>query len=266
LKHADHRTLPVIAERFTIGHVLTHSWHAFVAGWRRFLPVAVVASIAVIIHAYLTGEDDMYASSSSFFIAVWVSSAIQSFAIAPITLGILDPGEARSESMLRLGYWTRALKIIVATVILQTAVYWPMAVSISFTATWTSVLIGYGVFALNAVAVGMLFSLFFPILLVERCSLWSSTRRSIRQMIPQVWRIAALTMLSWLIYVAGSTVVVLVAHSFGSSATDWLYYALWWPVTLVLVLVVNTVSAVTYRLLRIEREGPDPDQVAGVFE
>jgi len=251
LKHADHRTLPVIAERFTIGHVLTHSWHAFVAGWRRFLPVAVVASIAVIIHAYLTGEDDMYASSSSFFIAVWVSSAIQSFAIAPITLGILDPGEARSESMLRLGYWTRALKIIVATVILQTAVYWPMAVSISFTATWTSVLIGYGVFALNAVAVGTLFSLFFPIL---------------RQMIPQVWRIAALTMLSWLIYVAGSTVVVLVAHSFGSSATDWLYYALWWPVTLALVLVVNTVSAVTYRLLRIEREGPDPDQVAGVFE
>lgn len=261
-----HRTLPVIAERFTIGHVLVQSWRTFVAGWRRLLPIAVVVSTVAIIHAYLTGDDDMYASSSSFFIAVWVSSAIQSFAIAPITLGILDPGRAGLGTMLQLGYWTRALKIVVATVILQTAVYWPMAVTISLATTWTSAMIGYGVFALNAVAVCTLFSLIFPILLVERCSLWSGTRRSIRQIMPQVWRIAAITMLYWLIYVACSTAVVLIAHSFGTSATDWLYYALWWPVTLVLVLVVNTVSAVVYHLLRIEREGPDPNHVAGVFE
>jgi hypothetical protein len=77
---------------------------------------------------------------------------------------------------------------------------------------------------------------------------------------------AALCVLYWLVYFGGSAIVVLLVHSFGASGLGWTYNALFWPLWVVLVLAGNIVSAVAYRQLRLEREGPDPDHVAGVFE
>ncbi len=41
---------------------------------------------------------------------------------------------------------------------------------------------------------------------------------------------------------------------------------MWLPEAIVLVLVANINSAVAYRLLRLEREGPDSDHLARVFD
>lgn len=94
---SSHRILPIIAERFTIGRVLMQSWRAFVAGWRYYLPIAVVVSTVAVIHAQIAGDAYTYGSRWSFIFEMWISGAIQSFAIAPITLGILGPGDARSQ-------------------------------------------------------------------------------------------------------------------------------------------------------------------------
>jgi hypothetical protein len=256
--------LPAIAEPFTIGRVLVQSWRAFVAGWRRFMPIVVAISALAIFQSWLDRETDMYGSAWAILSAAWISSAIQSLTFAPTILGVLDP--ARSESMVEVGYWTRALKIVIATLVLQIAVCWPMAATIAFATTWESSFLGYGIFLFNAVAIGALFTVYFPVFLVERCSLWTSAHRGIRQVLPHIWRMAAISMLYWLIYLAAGTMVAMAAAAAGASETDWLYYAGWWPVQIFLLLAGNITSAVSYRLLRIEREGPDPAHVAGVFE
>jgi hypothetical protein len=268
----SHRTLPVIAERFTIGRVLMQSWHAFAASRSQCLPMTVAVSTASAIHMWWSGETEYYASTWSFFSSLWISSAILSFAIEPITLGILDANEWRHATMLEVRYWMRALKIAIANSVLAAAVYWPVAVTKWFLAegwfntTREYALIASGVLAVNAIFVGTLFYLFFPILLVERCSLWSSALRSVRRARPHIWRLAALTMLFWLFYFAVGAIVLLIAHSCGASEGDWIYSALWLPEAIVLVLVSNVTSAVAYRLLRLEREGPESNQLAAVFE
>jgi len=131
---------------------------------------------------------------------------------------------------------------------------------------WNTLLTGYLVFAVNAVVVGTLMKLFYPIFLVEQCSLWQSAIRGVRQVVPQFWRMTALCILYWLVYSGGIAIVVLLARSFGASMSSWNYNVLFWPLWIVLVLAGNIIAAVAYRLLRIEREGPDPDHVAGVFE
>jgi hypothetical protein len=263
---SSHRTLPVIAERFTIGRVLMQSWRAFVAGWRHYLRIAVVVSTVAVIHAKIAGDTDTYGSRWSFLFVMWTSGVIQSFAIAPITLGILGPGDARSHLAYSLHNWAATLKIAVTVCIQQTFIYWPMVLMLGDIPVWNTLLTGYLVFAVNAVAVGTLMKLFYPIFLVEQCSLWQSAIRGVRQVVPQFWRMAVLCMLYWLVYFGGSAVVVLLAHSLGGSMSGWNYNALFWPLWIVLVLAGNIVAAVAYRLLRIEREGPDPDHVAGVFE
>jgi hypothetical protein len=269
---SSHRTLPVIAERFTIGRVLVQSWHAFVAcGWR-CLPMTVAVSAATAIQEWCSGETEDYASTWSFISSLWISSAILSFAIEPITLGILGANEWSHATMLQIRYWIRGLKIAIANAVLTSMVYWPVAVTSGllakewFGATQEYALIASGVLAINAVVVGTLFYLYFPIFLVERCSLWSTALRSARQARPHIWRVAALTMLFWLFYFAVGAIVLLIAHSCGASEGDWIYSALWLPELIVLVLVANVTSAVTYRHLRLEREGPESNLLAAVFD
>ena len=269
---SSQRTLPIIAERFTIGRVLIQSWHAFAASRLQCLPMTIAVSIASAIQMWWSGETDDYASTWSFFSSLCVSSAILSFAIEPITLGILGANEWSHATMLQVRYWMRALKVAIANSVLASAVYWPIAVINWFRANeWLSATQEYapiasGVLAINAVVVGTLFYLFFPILLVERCSLWSSALRSVHQARPHIWRLAALTMLFWLFYFAIGAIVLLIARSCGASEDDWIYSALWLPQSIVLVLVANVTSAVAYRLLRAEREGPESSHLAAVFE
>jgi hypothetical protein len=263
---SSHPILPVIAERFTIGRVLVQSWRAFVAGWRYYLPIAVVVSTVAVIHAQIADGAYTYGSRWSFLFVMWTSGVIQSFAIAPITLGILGPGDARSHLAYSLHNWVATLKIALTVCIQQTLIYWPMVLMLGDVPVWNTLLTGYLVFAVNAVVVGTLMKLFYPIFLMEQCSLWQSAVRGIRQVVPQFWRMAALCVLYWLVYFGGSAVVVLLAHSFSASVSSWNYNALFWPLWIVLVLAGNIVAAVAYLLLRIEREGPDSDRVAGVFE
>lgn len=126
--------------------------------------------------------------------------------------------------------------------------------------------ISYLVVSINVVVIGTLTYVYFPILLVERCSVWSSATRSVRQVRPHLWRIAALTMIFWLAYLGGGTVVTIVVRSVDQSLADWAFDAVWGPLIVSLVVAGNVLSAVVYRLLRIEREGPDPGNVAALFE
>jgi hypothetical protein len=240
------------------------SWRAFAVAWRGLVLVAAATSAAVFLESSLDRETNMYESAWIFLYMAWISSAIQSLAFAPMALKVLDP--TRRESIASLDYWARAARIGAAAIILQTSACWPMAAAITFVTTQEQVLLGYGVFLINAVIVGALFYILVPVYLMERRTLWDSAHHCIRQIIPHIWRMMALSALYWLIYLAVGTLVALVASMIGVGETDWLYYALWWPIGTLLLLVGNVTSAVSYQLLRIEREGPDPLHVAGLFE
>ena len=257
---------PAIAERFTVGRVLVQAWHAFVAGWRWYLAVAVVVATMAVIHAQIGGDAHYYGSRWSFLSVMWISGAIQSLAIAPITLGILGPGDARSHATHALRNRLVTLKIALATCIQQTLIYWPLVLMVGETPVWDTVLTGYLVFTVNAVLFGTLMKLFFPVFLVEQCSLWQSAIRSVRQAVPHIWRLAVLCILYWLVYFGGTTMIVLLVHSFAASTSGWTYNVLFWPLWVVLILAGNVIAAAAYRLLRLEREGPDLNHIAGVFE
>ena len=164
------------------------------------------------------------------------------------------------------------MKIAISNAILTSVVYWPIAVTNGllakgwFDTTQEYALFAFGVLTVNAVVVGTSFYLYFPIFLIERCSLWSSALRSVRQARPHIWRLAALTMLFWLFYFAVGAIVLLIARLLGASEDDWIYSALWLAEAIVLVLVANVASAVAYRLIRLEREGPESSHLAAVFD
>lgn len=259
---------PVIAERFTIGRVLMQSWWAFLADRWRYLTIAIVVSAVSLAQTHLSREVDPHGTLGEFFYTLWITAAIMAFAIMPITLGIIEPGSGRTGMLEHVREWKRTLRIVFAACILNTAAYWPLAamIGLGLAAEEEYMAIGYLVLSINVAVIGTLTYVFYPIFLVERCSVWSSAIRSVRQVRPHFWRVAALTMIFWLAYIGGSTIAAIVTYSVDQSAAGWAYYAVWGPVVVTLILVGNVNSAVVYRLLRIEREGPDPDHIAGVFE
>ena len=258
---------PAIAERFTIGRVLAQSCHAFMAGWRWFLPISFIVSAASIVHAELASYANADAISSpwSYFLTLWISLAIQSLAIAPIVLRVLNPDEARLGTMLQFHYWTRTLKIVIATCIVQIAVYWPVVAMILRVASGPA-LIWFGLFAANIVAVGTILSLFYAVFLAEQRSLLHSALRSVRQVKPHAWQMAALVILYRLLEFGGGVAIARLLNLFDASIANWLDYALQCSFMAFLILTANIVSAVAYRLLRSEREGLEPKHVAVVFE
>jgi hypothetical protein len=265
---ASYRTLSGVAGRFTIGRVLVQSWLAFLADRWRYLGIAIVISAVSLAQTHLSGEVDPHCTFKESFYTLWTSAAIMSFAIAPITLGIIEPGGGRSGMLEHLRDWRRTLRVVFAACVLQTAAYWPLAamIELGLAGEEEYMAAGYLVLSINVVVIGTLAYLYYPILLAERCSVWSSAIRSVGQVRPHFWRVAALTMIFWLAYIGGSMIVVIATYSVDQSVADWAYYAIWSPLVVVLVLAGNVLPAVVYRLLRIEREGPDPEQVAGVFE
>lgn len=264
---ASQRTSPAIAERFTIGRVLVQSWRAFVADIWWFLSIVFIISAVLIVHVEIAGYADVDAISSPWwvFLTWWVSFAIQSLAIAPIVLCVLNPDEAHLRTMLHVNFWTRTLSIVIATCMLQIAIYWPIVAMISLPVPGFA-FIWYGLFAVNAIAVGTSFSLFYAVFLAEQCSLWQSALRSARQVKPHSWRMAALVILYCLLDFGGRAAIAPLVNLFDANLAYWLDYALQGCLMAFLILAANIVPAVAYRLLRIEREGLEPKHVAVLFE
>lgn len=257
---------PAVAERLTIGRVLVQSWHAFASNIRWLLPIALSVSGATVIHAKLTDDASPISSPSLYFLNLWISLAIQSVAVAPIVLRILNPNETHMGTMLQSRFWTSVLKIVIATCVLQIAVYWPALAMILLPGTASFPLIWYGLFVINVVAVSTIFSLFYSVFLSEQRSLWHSALYSVRQVKPQVWRMAALVILYGLLEFGGGVAITRLLNLLDPSIAIWLDYVLQWSLTAFLILAANVVSAVAYRLLRIEREGLEPKHLATVFE
>lgn len=264
---ASHRTLPDLSERFTIGRVLVQSWRAFAADHRWLLLIAAVVAAVAVLHAQLTGGTGPYGSRWSFLTNMWISGVIQSFAIAPITLGVLNRDGARSYLAHCLKDLPVTFEIALVVCVQLILMYWPLILMVGDPPLfWHTALAAYLVIIVNAVAFGTLTKLFYPILLVERCSLGACAMRSVRQAMPHIWRMAALCILYWIVYFGGCALLVLLVHSLGASASDWIYNALFWPLWAFLILAGNIIAAVAYRLLRQEREGPDLEHLAQVFE
>jgi hypothetical protein len=264
----SYHTLPGVAGRFTIGRALVQSWQAFLADPGRYLAVAIVTSAVSLVQAYLSREVDPQSTLREFFYALWISAAITSFAIAPITLGVLEPDGGRSGMLEHVREWKRTLRIVLAACILQSAAYWPLAavIELGVAAERDYMAASYLVLSINVVVIGTLTYPYYPILLVERCSVWGSAIRSVHQVRPHFWRVVALTTIFWVVYIGGSTIVAIVTYLVDHGVAGWAYYAIWGPFVVVLVIAGNVLPAVVYRLLRFEREGPDPGQVAKVFE
>ena len=205
---SSHRTLPVVAERFTIGRVLVQSWLAFLADRWGYLTIAIVVTVVSLAQTHLSSEVDPHGTVGGFFYTLWITAAIMSFATMPITLGIIEPGGGRVGMLEHVREWKRTLRIVFAACILNAVAYWPLAamIGLGLAAETDYMVFFYLLLSINVTIIGTLTYVFYPILLVERCSMWSSAIRSIRQVGPHFWRVAALTMIFWLAYIGGSTI------------------------------------------------------------
>lgn len=113
----------MLSERFTIGPVLALSWRAFLVDPWRYLAIAIVVAAASLDQSQLSGDSDPHGALGAFLITSCISAAIMSFAIAPITLGILEPDSGRSGLLDHVRAWKRTLRVIVASCILQVIAY-----------------------------------------------------------------------------------------------------------------------------------------------
>jgi hypothetical protein len=107
---SSHRTLPVTAERFTIGRVLMQSWRAFLTDRWWYLTVAIAVTAVSLVQTHLSRDVDPYGALDEFFYMLWISAAIMSFAVIPITLGITEPEAGRVGILRHVRAWQQTLR------------------------------------------------------------------------------------------------------------------------------------------------------------
>jgi hypothetical protein len=265
---ASHPASPAIAERFTIGRVLSLSWHAWIAcRWHLLFIVVPVAALRIIggsnLQASLTKS---LPSAWKAMIGVWISTGILAPAIACLAYAAVHHAAGQSMrpvDVLRAS-WPRIPVVIIAALIVQTMVRGPMFLipeskDIVF-------VVAYLAFAVYALAVAMVTFVLFPILMLERTSVAGALDRSIQLMSGHRWQIVALALLVWVML-----------SLLGYVHRTWIVP--WYPVlgeevvylvriarAFLTISISACVSAAAYYLLCIEKQGPSSGTIARVFD
>jgi hypothetical protein len=261
------RTSPAIAERVTIGRVLSLSWRAWIAcRWHLLFIVAPVAMLRAL------GEVYLYAAVSKSLphgwkevVGAWIFEGIQAPAIAFLAFAAVRwaAGQPIHLAGVLRASWNRMLVAVVVFLVVDTMLRGPAFLIpdtkdlASF--AWNLTYIAY------ALAVGLITFLLLPILMLERTSLAGALDRSIELISGHRWRIMALTLLTWV-------TLSLIGYAYRVSMAAW-------PIegidvvsfiriarSFLTISVAACIPAAAYYLLRNEKQGPSPGTIAQVFD
>jgi len=259
---------PAIAERVTIGRVLSLSWHAWIAcRWHLLLVVVPVSALRAV------GGYHLYAALPKLLppawkemIGVWITAGIHTPAIACLAFAVVRwaAGQSmRPVDVLRTS-WRRIPVVVIAALIVQTmdrgpALLIPESSDLVF-------VVGYLAFVAYALGLGMVTFLLLPILVVERTSVAGALDHSIDIMSGHRWRIVALTLLIWV----SLNLVTLVHFSWVRpwypALSEEIFFAGRFVRTFLVISITSCIPAAAYYLLRSEKQGSSPDAVARVFD
>jgi hypothetical protein len=265
---ASQLTSLAIAERFTIGRVLSLSWHAWLAcRWHLLLIVAPVAALRVMGGSTLLALlPKSVPSAWKEMIGVWTSAGILTPAIACLTCAAVRyaADQPLHPSGVLRASWRRIPVAVIAALIVQTMVRGPIfLISDSGTIVFA---VGYLAYAAYALAVATVTFLLVPVLMLERTSVAGALDRCIQLTSGHRWQIVALALLVWM-------ALSLVAYVYRAWIVPWypvlgdeVVYLVRISRTFFTISITSCLSAATYYLLRSEKQGPSPGMIARVFD
>ena len=259
---------PAIAERFTIGRVLSLSWHSWIAcRWHVLAIVVPVAALRAIGGSYLYGAlPKSLPPAWKEMIGVWISEGMQIPATACLAFAAVRwaAGQSMHPADVLRTSWHRLLVAIMAALIVETMIRGPVLL---IPRTGDLVFVAaYLAFFAYAVGVGLIAFLLLPILMLERTSVAGALDRSIELSSGHRWRIVALTLLIWVM-------LSLIAYAYRAGIASWrpvlgdeAVYFIRFVRSCLTISVSACIPAAAYYLLRSEKQGPSPATIARVFD
>jgi hypothetical protein len=266
LKHADLCTLEA---RFTIGRVLALAWRAWLGCRWPIILIGVPSAIAAACARWVTYHHIQSLSDGwQEMLLVWQDVLIECVAAVGITLAAVSALRGQStivRSILRIP-WRRLPAVVVAGLIMQWAVYWPLALLDWTNNTPYGLVVDYAINGINALFFDCLAFVWLPILVMEQRSLAEALRCSIRLAMCHPWRIIAIDIGLWGIYFVFNYAVKRAYY-----LIDPRWSELAWSTMIAVWIVINMsvawcIAAAAYHLLRTEQEGPAPEALARVFD
>jgi hypothetical protein len=201
-------------------------------------------------------------------IGMWMDVLVQSVAFVGIAFAALSHANGQRtnvRAVLRIP-WRRVPVTMLAFFLLQSVTFWPSPLlSWSYESEY-GILLDYSILTINVLTCDVLSFVLLPVLLMENRSLIGSVRRSVQLVLRHVWRILAIDMAMWGVFLALNSAMSGVYYRVDARWADFAWSAMtagW----IVIMLSLNCcIGAAAYHLLRHEREGPAPAALAGVFE
>jgi hypothetical protein len=201
-------------------------------------------------------------------IGMWLDVPIQCVAFVSIAFAALSHANGKRTNVrdvLRTP-WQRVPVAMLAFLLLQSVTFWPSPLlSWSYESEY-GILLDYSILTINVLTCDVLAFVFLPVLLAENYSLIGTFRRSAQLVVRHVWRILAIDMAMWGVFLILNSVMSGVYYRIGIPWADLAWSAMTAGWILVMLSLNCCISVAAYHLLRHEREGPAPAALARVFD
>jgi hypothetical protein len=262
------RTLPVVAERFTIGWVLSLSWHSWIAcRWHLLTIVVPVAALRAVggYHLYAALPKSL-ASGWKEMIGGWFTAGITTPAVACLAYAAVR--FAGGQGMLPIDIlrtsWRRIPLAVIAALIVHTMAEGPeLLIPNSSMAALVGAFLAYVAYKL---AVMMVTFLLLPILIVERTSVAGALDRGIDLISAHRWRILALTFLMWIMLNLVGVIQLAWIRPWYPAPSEEVIFFVRFVRTFLAISIISCIPAAAYYLLCSEKQSSSPDGVARVFD
>ena len=265
---ASHLASPASIDRFTIGRVLSLSWHSWIAcRWHLLLIVVPVAVLRAVGGYYLyVALPRSLPSGWRQVIGGWITVGITMPAVACLAYAVVciaGGQNMRPVDILR-AIWRRIALVVVAALIVNTMMEGPeFLMPKSNTAFLVVAFLAYVAYKL---AVATVTFLLLPILIVERTSVAGALDRSIELMSGHRWRIVALTFLMWITLNLVGVIQLNWIRPWYPAPSEEVIFFVRFVRTFLVISITSCVPATAYYLLRSEKQGSSPEGIARVFD
>ena len=265
---ASHLASPATTDRFTIGRVLSLSWHSWIAcRWHLVAIVVPVAALRAVGGYYLYAAlPKSVPPGWKEMIGVWISVGITAPAVACLAYAavrVAGGQNMRLDGMLQTP-WRRIPVVVIAALIVQTMDKGPALLIPE--PGYLGFVVAYLAFVAYALALGVVTFLLLPILMVERTSVAGALDRSIDLMSGHRWRIVALALLIWIALILVGLVHFAWIRRWYPALGDEVFFIGRVVRTFLTISITSCIPATAYYLLRSEKQGLSPEGIARVFD